>query len=585
MNTSATKEPTRSFRRTAVPATTVAGYLLSRLAEAGVISVFGVPGDYNLGLLDAFAGRPSMAWIGMASELGAGYAADSYARLRGLGALVTTFGVGELSALTAVAGSYAESVPVVHIVGTPALAARRDGTPLHHNLPGAGFDQFVPMAAAITAARADLRPDNAGAEIDRVITTALRESRPVYLAIPADVGGASIPAPAGPLRRDRRVEPPTPETLRAFTSHATRLLDNASTAAVLVGHLPARYQASAAAAALASAADLPVAVLSMAKGDISEAGPRFAGLYAGAASAKATRLAVEDSDVLITVGVTLADTVTGVGTYRLPVAGRIDLAADHASIGAVTYPGLDLRTALAALTRVVGASHVHSRPDFLGIQATEADDQRATAASAAGPLSQQQLWGSVQDFVAPGDLIIADQGTAFYGAAGLTLPERSRLIGQPSWASIGWALPAAIGASLAAPDRRVILIAGDGAMQQTAAELGILFAQGLAPVIIVLNNHGYATERAISHPQAGYHQIPAWNWTALPATVGPAASAVALHASTSRELARVLCAANNHTAAGRPVLIEAILGADDLPPLLRDLTRVLAARGGDAHDD
>jgi TPP-dependent 2-oxoacid decarboxylase len=285
MNTSATNEPNRSTPRTALPATTtVAGYLLSRLAEAGVVSVFGVPGDYNLGLLDALADRPSMSWIGMASELGAGYAADSYARLRGLGALVTTFGVGELSALNAVAGAYAESVPVVHIVGTPALAARRDGTPLHHNLPGAGFDQFVPMAAAITAAQADLRPDNAGAEIDRVITTALRESRPVYLAIPADVGGASIPAPAGPLRRDRRVEPPTPETLRAFTSHATRLLDNASTAAVLVGHLAARYQASAEAAALASAADLPVAVLSMAKGDISEAGPRFAGLYAGAAS-------------------------------------------------------------------------------------------------------------------------------------------------------------------------------------------------------------------------------------------------------------------------------------------------------------
>jgi len=329
---------------------------------------------------------------------------------------------------------------------------------------------------------------------------------------------------------------------------------------------------------------LPVAVLSMAKGDVSESDPRFAGLYAGAASAKATRLAVEDSDVLITVGVTLADTVTGGGTHRLPAAGRIDLSADHASVGAVSYPGLDLRTTVAALTRIVAASHVHSRADFSGIQAARADDEAAAPASADGQLTQQRLWASVQDFVAAGDLIIADQGTAFYGAASLTLPERSRLIGQPLWASIGWALPAAVGASLAAPDRRVILIAGDGAMQQTAPELGTLLAQGLAPVIIVLNNHGYTTERAIGHPDAGYHKIPAWDWTALPETVGPASSAVALHAGTSHELARALCAARYRSVEGRPVLIEASLDADDVPPHLRDLTRVLAARGGDARD-
>jgi TPP-dependent 2-oxoacid decarboxylase len=105
--------------------TTVAGYLLTRLAEAGVISVFGVPGDYNVGLLDAIAARPNLAWIGMATEQGASYAADGYARLRGLGAALTTFGIGELSALNAIAGAYAESVPVVHIAGTPALAAPR----------------------------------------------------------------------------------------------------------------------------------------------------------------------------------------------------------------------------------------------------------------------------------------------------------------------------------------------------------------------------------------------------------------------------------------------------------------------------
>ena len=146
----------------------------------------------------------------------------------------------------------------------------------------------------------------------------------------------------------------------------------------------------------------------------------------------------------------------------------------------------------------------------------------------------------MQDLLRPGDLVIADQGTAFYGAVGLTLPDGARLLGQSRWASIGWTLPAALGASLAAPDRRVVLIAGDGAMQQTAAELGTLLVQGLAPIVIVLSNGGDTIERAIHRTSAGYDQIPTWDWTALPITVAPASSPVALRAETSRELARAL---------------------------------------------
>jgi TPP-dependent 2-oxoacid decarboxylase len=219
--------------------TTVAGYLLARLAEAGVVSIFGVPGDYNLGLLDAITARPGLAWIGTATELGAGYAADSYARLRGLGALVTTFGVGELSALNAIAGACAESVPVVHIVGTPALAARQPGATLRHNLPGAGYGHFARMAAEVTAAQADLRPENAPAEIDRVLGAALRTSRPVYLTIPADVAGAPVTgpvtAPAG--RRPERAGDADPVVLAAFADHARRVLGAAASASLLVGHL------------------------------------------------------------------------------------------------------------------------------------------------------------------------------------------------------------------------------------------------------------------------------------------------------------------------------------------------------------
>ena len=547
--------------------TTVVGYLLSRLAEAGLTSVFGVPGDYNLPILDAIADRPDLAWIGMATEQGAGYAADSYARLRGIGALVTTFGVGELSALNAIAGAYAESVPVVHIVGTPALAARTSGVTLHHNLPGRDYGHFGRMAAEVTAAQADLRPDTAPEEIDRVLSTALRTSRPVYLTIPVDIAGIPVLAPVG--RLPRAAGDADPAVVAAFTGRARRMLAAAASASLLVGHLAARYRVTAQVRDLAVAGNLPVAVLPEAKGDFPESDPRFAGLYAGPASAKRARVAVEDADVLITVGVTMADTVLG-GAHQLPEGRRIDLDPDQACIDGTVYPGIGLRQSLAIL-----AAAIRSMPPRAAL--ADLPPLEATPDVRGGQLTQGSLWARMQDLLLPGDLLIADQGTAFYGAAGLTLPDGAQLVGQPLWASIGWTLPAALGASLAAPDRRVVLIAGDGAMQQTAAELGTLLGQGLAPIVVVLSNGGYTIERAIHRASAGYHEIPAWKWTSLPGTVAPASSPVALRVETSHELAWALNAAHYHTGAGRPVLIEAVLGAEDAPLLLQELTRALAA--------
>ncbi len=539
-------------------------------AEAGLISAFGVPGDYNLGILDAIADRPDLAWIGMATEQGAGYAADSYARLRGIGALVTTFGVGELSALNAIGGAYAESVPVVHIVGTPALAARETGTTLHHNLPGRDYGHLARMAAEVTAAQADLRPDTAPEEIDRVLSTALRTCRPVYLTIPADVAGIPVLAPAGRLLR--AAGDADPAVVAAFTGRARRMLAAAASASLLVGHLAARHRVTAQVRDLAIAGDLPVAVLPEAKGDFPESDPRFAGLYAGPdpyPSAKRARVAVEDADVLITVGVTLADTVLG-GAHRLPEGRRIELDPGQACIDGTVYPGVGLRQALAIL-----AAAVRSMPPRAAL--ADLPPLEAAPDVRGGPLTQGSLWARVQDLLLPGDLLIADQGTAFYGAAGLILPDGAKLVGQPLWASIGWALPAVLGASLAAPDRRVVLITGDGALQQTAAELGTVLGQGLAPIVIVLSNGGYTVERGIHRASAGYQEIPAWDWTALPGTVAPASSPVGLRAETSHELAWALNAANYHVGAGRPVLIEAVLGAEDAPLLLQELTRALAA--------
>ncbi|WP_257896075.1 thiamine pyrophosphate-binding protein, partial [Enterobacter chuandaensis] len=177
----------------------VADYLLDRLTDCGADHLFGVPGDYNLQFLDHVIDSPDICWVGCANELNASYAADGYARCKGFAALLTTFGVGELSAMNGIAGSYAEHVPVLHIVGAPGMASQQRGELLHHTLGDGEFRHFYHMSEPITVAQAILTEQNACYEIDRVLTTMLRERRPGYLMLPADVAKKAATPPVNAL--------------------------------------------------------------------------------------------------------------------------------------------------------------------------------------------------------------------------------------------------------------------------------------------------------------------------------------------------------------------------------------------------
>jgi indolepyruvate decarboxylase len=209
---------------------TVARYLVDRLAEIGVRHLFGVPGDFNLVFLDTVVAHPEVAWVGNANELNAAYAADGYARCRGAAALLTTFGVGELSALKGFAGSCAEYLPVLQIVGAPPTGSRERREILHHTLGDGQFDHFSRIHAEVTVARAYLTAENAAAEIDRVIAEMLLQRRPGYIVLPADIVNTPV-VTAGPLRL---AEPPCGQgQLAAFLSHARQLLTESSSCAVL----------------------------------------------------------------------------------------------------------------------------------------------------------------------------------------------------------------------------------------------------------------------------------------------------------------------------------------------------------------
>ncbi|PCW16971.1 pyruvate decarboxylase, partial [Listeria monocytogenes] len=170
----------------------VGQYLMDAVYSAGADKVFGVPGDFNLAFLDDIIAHNDIKWIGNTNELNASYAADGYARINGIGAMVTTFGVGELSAVNGIAGSYAERVPVIAITGAPTRAVEQEGKYVHHSLGEGTFDDYRKMVEPITTAQAYITPDNATTEIPRVINTALQQRRPVHIHLPIDVALTEI---------------------------------------------------------------------------------------------------------------------------------------------------------------------------------------------------------------------------------------------------------------------------------------------------------------------------------------------------------------------------------------------------------
>ncbi|WP_285138257.1 thiamine pyrophosphate-binding protein [Microbacterium sp. lyk4-40-TSB-66] len=544
---------------------TVADYLLDRLAEAGVRHLFGVPGDFTLAFLDHVERHPLVEWVGCANELGAGYAADGYGRLHGLGALSTTFGVGELSAISAVAGSYAEHVPVVHVVGAPTTAVQAAGRASHHSLGDGDFGHFARMTVEVTAVQEVLSAEDAPAQIDRLLAEVRHRRLPGYLLVPADVGEAPAEPPSSPLPDADVVTDPV--VLARFRDAVAARLEASDTVAVLADILVARLGAEDALHGLLSHG-MAHASLLWGRRVVDESASGYLGSYLGAASAPAVRTGIEGADLLVLAGVQFTDLTTGFFSQRIDTARTVEIRGEHARVGDDDYRPLAMRDALHAV-----AAEVAVRGDRF-----RADDSASMQApprtpDADGPLSQRALWHEVAAFLREGDTVLADQGTSFYGMAGERLPHGVVFGGQPLWAAIGFTLPAILGAALARPERRPVLLIGDGAAQLTAAELGTLVRHDVPAVIVVVDNAGYTVERVIHGLHEEYNDIAAWDWTTLLSAMDPARSTTGVRVDTAEDLRRALADAR---ASSSLTLIQAVVPQDDVPPVLADLAAAAA---------
>ncbi|AXD90831.1 TPA: alpha-keto acid decarboxylase family protein [Salmonella enterica subsp. enterica serovar Livingstone] len=544
---------------------TVADYLLDRLAGCGIGHLFGVPGDYNLQFLDHVIDHPTLRWVGCANELNAAYAADGYARMSGAGALLTTFGVGELSAINGIAGSYAEYVLVLHIVGAPCSAAQQRGELMHHTLGDGDFRHFYRMSQAISAASAILDEQNACFEIDRVLGEMLIARRPGYIMLPADVAKKTAIPPTQALALPVHEAQSGVET--AFRYHARQCLMNSRRIALLADFLAGRFGLRPLLQRWMAETPIAHATLLMGKGLFDEQHPNFVGTYSAGASSKEVRQAIEDADRVICVGTRFVDTLTAGFTQQLPAERTLEIQPYASRIGE-TWFNLPMAQAVSTLRELCLECAFASPPTRSAGQPVRIDK---------GELTQESFWQTLQQYLKPGDIILVDQGTAAFGAAALSLPDGAEVVVQPLWGSIGYSLPAAFGAQTACPDRRVILIIGDGAAQLTIQEMGSMLRDGQAPVILLLNNDGYTVERAIHGAAQRYNDIASWNWTQIPPALNAAQQAECWRVTQAIQLAEVL---ERLVRPQRLSFIEVMLPKADLPELLRTVTRALEARNG-----
>ncbi|MDT8703077.1 alpha-keto acid decarboxylase family protein [Kluyvera ascorbata] len=544
---------------------TVADYLLDRLADCGVDHLFGVPGDYNLQFLDHVIAHRQIRWVGCANELNAAYAADGYARMQGCGALLTTFGVGELSALNGVAGSFAEHVPVLHIVGAPSTSAQQRRECLHHTLGDGNFDHFRQMSAPVSVAQGVLDAANARDEIDRVLRDIVRYSRPGYLLLPADIASLPTSRPVNALTANNA---PTDSTeLAEFVSYARASLRDSRRVSLLADVLALRFGLQSTLNKWVDAVPIPHATMLMGKGLFNETHAGFVGTYSGGASLPETRAAIEDADVIFCIGTCFTDTITAGFTHHIPQEKSIEIQPFAARVGKRWFSGISMQEAVNALMTL-------SR-DFSAQWQIQPGRVMKTASADNGHLTQRHFWQTLEKYLQPHDILLGDQGTAAFGLADLTLPQGASLIVQPLWGSIGYTLPAAFGAQTSQPDRRVVLVVGDGAAQLTIQELSSMLRDGLRPLILLLNNEGYTVERAIHGPEQRYNDISLWNWTQIPQALNLDCQAECWKVTNASQLNDALTRA---TRGDKLMLLEVMLPKMDIPPLLKAVTQALEAR-------
>lgn len=538
----------------------IGGYLVQRLQDVGIGDVFGIPGDYVLAFYSMLEKSPIRV-VGCTREDCAGFAADAYARVNGIGAVCVTYCVGGLSLCNSIAGAYAEKSPVVVITGSPGLSERHNNPLLHHRVRD--FRTQYEVFEKLCVAGAELSDaGTAFREIDRVLYAAIRFKRPVYLEIPRDMVNV-VPESSHVYELPR--EESDPNALREAVAETTRLLHECQRPIIVAGVELHRFGLQDELITLAEKTGIPIAATVLGKSVVSERHPLYVGLYEGALGREDVTRYVEESDCVLLLGTFMTDINLGIYTANLDPAKCVYVTSEQLRIKHHHFHNVllqDFLRKLIASDPRPTEREVLKLPDFK-MQPFELDTN--------APLTISRLIARLNEALDDKTVVIADVGDALFASTELVTHGRTEFIAPAYYTSMGFSVPAALGVQVARRDLRPIVLVGDGAFQMTCNELSNIVRNKFNAIVIVLDNKGYGTERFL---HAGdFNEIHPWHYHLLPQVLG---GGQGFEVRTEGEFEAALKTAFDDTK--RMSLIQAHLSVEDCSPALRRLASRLSRR-------
>jgi indolepyruvate decarboxylase len=490
--------------------TTVGTYIAHRLKELDMSCYFAIPGDYNLSLLDQLLKEKELQMINCCNELNAGYAADGYARIHGVSALVVTFGVGALSAANAVAGAYSENLPMIVIAGAPNTNSIQDAEILHHTLATENNNYVQQMFSHITAHTVYIhKPSDAPAQIDEAIAIAMEQKKPVYIEVACNIAHLEVSTPTKRVFKTHRLSDPS--ALKAAVLGASEQLNAAVKPVVIAGSRTRAWSVGGLIETLSQQSGYAMAAMPDAKGFVSEAHPHYIGIYWGPVSSPGCAAIVESSDLYLFIGPNFNDYTTVGHVCNIHRDKSIILEEGKVSVCGQVYTGVTMHdflehliplltvneASLKAYQRIEGRAPLYEQPKDLH-----------------APLTSRFLYGQIQNLLSADFGVLAETGDSWFNGLRLELPKDCPFEIQMQYGSIGWSVGALLGMQAALHhQKRVIALIGDGSFQMSAQELSTLIRYEFKPIIFLINNGSYGIEVQIH--DGPYNVINNWRYNEL----------------------------------------------------------------------
>lgn len=509
---------------------TVGRYLVDRLYQLGLEHLFSIAGDYSIEWVNRYVEPSDITVIEEANELNAGYAADGYARLKGIGALCVTYSAGALCAVNAIAGAYVEKVPIVLINGAPdikkTLTFEQTGFSAHHFISGRETD--LQAFEHLTAATARIEsPDLAPMQIDYALTQCITERRPVYIELLEDMVDLQCEPPKDALRAARILSDPA--NLEQSIARITERLEGAAKPLVWVGIEIDRLGLQEKTLSLIHQLNIPYVSQLLSKAVLSEDDALFAGVFDGQASSSAVKELAKDCDFILALGVWLTDLNSLGWTPDFDKTAFVSF--DAVKHGTYFSPQVSLEHLIDG---VLASQARRDDLDLPGEYSNRADSSNGALLDAAEDSPQpggrheeityQGLYDAIPQYIDGNTIIGSDASMNYFGSLLLKVPRAGGFIAQSSYSAIGYIGPASTGVCLAKnSEQRVMVFAGDGGFQMTAQCLSTQTRFNLNPIIFVINNGVYGVEQWLADASVFYTDKPfykscflhPWNYSKL----------------------------------------------------------------------